>query len=339
MTHATAADRRLEVAAQAPLASPVIRRCSRRRQGMMTDMEEAQPSSSVVRCLLRTQFPGWGDLPITAVQPGGWDNITYRLGETMSVRLPSDDPYVAQVDKEHHWLPVLAEHLPLKIPQPLTRGDPDCGYPWPWSIYRWLEGQPATCEAVADLTDLAVALAGFLGALHSIDSSDGPPAGPHSFYRGGALSIYDQETRGAIAELADEIDVEATLSVWETALAAEWTGPPIWVHGDVAPSNLLVVDGRLDAVIDFGCLAVGDPACDTVIAWTFLFGESREAFRTYLPVDEGTWIRGRGWALWKALITHTEARRINPDQTDLAGQRFGWRHSARSIIENLLRET
>jgi aminoglycoside phosphotransferase (APT) family kinase protein len=231
-------------------------------------MKKADVVQGVVACLVTRQFPQWAGLAISAVELDGWDNTTFRLGDNMSVRLPSDEAYVAQVDKEHRWLPVLAEHLPLTIPQPVARGVPGCGYPRPWSIYRWLEGDHATIERVADLTQFAITLAKFLAALYSVDPTGGPPAGRHSFYRGGPLSTYDTETRAAIDELADEIDTEGATQVWEAALSATWEGPLVWVHGDVAPSNLLVVDGRLSALIDFGCSAVGDPACDTVIAWT-----------------------------------------------------------------------
>lgn len=298
-------------------------------------MDRTRITPAVVKCLVSRQFPYWAHLSVSPVELDGWDNRTFRLGDAKSVRLPSADGYAPQVDKEHRWLPVLAEHLPLAIPQPLARGRPGCGYPRPWSIYRWLEGRPATTEGIVDLTEFAVILSGFLGALYSVDTTEGPPAGSHSSFRGGPLSTYDEETRVVIAELADEINPKAATEVWERALAAEWRGPSVWIHGDVAPSNLLVVDGHLAAVIDFGCCAVGDPACDTVIAWTFLAGPSRAAFQASLPVDEGTWVRGRGWALWKALLTHAEARRRNAP-VNSAGLRFGWRKSARSVIEDLL---
>jgi aminoglycoside phosphotransferase (APT) family kinase protein len=301
-------------------------------------MNRAEITPALVTCLLRSQFPQWADLPVSTVELDGSDNKTFRLGDNMAVRLPSADAYVVQVDKEHVWLPVLASHLPLAIPRPLARGIPGCGYPRPWSIYRWLEGQPATIKRISDLTEFAIVLAEFLAALYSIDATGGPLAGPHSFFRGGPLTTYDAETRAAIGELADEIETGAATEVWEAALSATWNRRPVWVHGDVAPSNLLVIDGRLNAVIDFGCSAVGDPACDTVIAWTFLSGPSREAFQADLPVDEGTWVRGRGWALWKALITHAEALRRRPNDVHLAGLSFGWRHSARSVIDDLLAE-
>jgi len=262
--------------------------------------------AALVRGLIADQFPQWSHQPITPVEPNGWDNRTFRLGAEMSVRLPSAPGYVAQVAKEQRWLPRLAPHLPLPIPVPLAQGRPAPAYPWPWSVYRWLEGDTAAIDRIADLTGLAVMLAHFLASLQRIDCADGPPAGEHSFYRGGPLAVYDLETRAAIAALEGRsdtaIDTAAATATWEAALAATWEGPPVWVHGDVAAGNLLVKDGELSAVIDFGCCAVGDPACDMVIAWTLLDAESRSAFRSTLGVDDGTWARGQGWALWKALI-------------------------------------
>jgi len=250
------------------------------------------------------------------VELDGWDNRTFRLGDDMSVRLPSAEGYVPQVEKEHRWLPRLAPHLPLPIPAPIAKGEPGEGYPWPWSVYRWLDEEPAATAPITDFRQFAVDLAKFLAALYRIDATEGPTAGPHNFWRGGPLTVYDAETREAIAALGDEIDPGAATAVWETALAATWTGSPVWVHGDVAMGNLLVRDGRLAAVIDFGSSGVGDPACDTVIAWTLFTGESREAFRSTLGVDAGTWARGRGWALWKALITVAGSREMDPEKAD-----------------------
>jgi aminoglycoside phosphotransferase (APT) family kinase protein len=257
----------------------------------------------LVRRLIAEQFPQWADLPIRPVAFDGWDNRTFHLGAGMSVRLPSAQWYVAQVEKEHRWLPRLAPHLPLPIPVPIAQGVPGAGYPWPWSIYRWLPGDPATVARIADLPAFARALAQFLTALERIDPAGGPPPGPHNFYRGGPLPVYDAETRQTIVALDGEIDAAAATAVWEAALRATWHGPPVWVHGDVASGNLLVTEGRLGAVIDFGCLGVGDPACDLTIAWTFLSGKSREVFRAGMAMDSATWARARGWALWKALIT------------------------------------
>jgi aminoglycoside phosphotransferase (APT) family kinase protein len=270
----------------------------------MTDrFDPALFTPAAVSRLVASQFPQWAGLPVREVSLQGWDNRTFRLGDDLSVRLPSAAGYVPQIEKEHRWLPRLAPCLPLPIPAPLAKGQLAEGFPSEWSVYRWLPGEPVATAQIPDLDRFASDLAGFLAALYRIDPGDGPPAGPHSFYRGGPLATYDAETRRSIDMLRDEIDAGVATRIWEEALAAEWHGPPVWVHGDVAVANLLVQGGRLSAVIDFGCSAVGDPACDTVIAWTFLTGKSRQLFRDELPVDHATWTRGRGWALWKALIT------------------------------------
>jgi aminoglycoside phosphotransferase (APT) family kinase protein len=269
-------------------------------------------TAALVRRLIAAQFPQWAELPITPAAPQGWDNRTFRLGDDMSVRLPSAPGYVAQVEKEHHWLPILAPHLPLPIPVPIGRGEPGNDYPFPWSVYRWIDGDTAVTAPIDDMATFAAALARFLAALQRIDAGDGPLPGPHSAFRGAPLTTYDAETRRALAALHPEIDADAATAVWDAALAATWHGPPVWFHGDVAVGNLIVKHGQLSAVIDWGCSGVGDPACDTMIAWTLLWGESREAFRTTLGVDRATWSRGRGWALWKALITLAEYRKSDP---------------------------
>jgi aminoglycoside phosphotransferase (APT) family kinase protein len=266
-------------------------------------MSPPRTDAELVRRLIGAQFPQWAELPVRPVAASGWDNRSFRLGETMLARLPSAERYAPQVEKEQRWLPILAPQLPLPVPAPLAVGAPGEGYPWGWSVLRWIEGDTAAAAAPpADLTGFARDLADFLAALHRVDAGAGPPAGPHSFWRGGLLATYDAETRAAIATLGDRIDGAAATAMWEAALAAPWTSPPVWVHGDVAPGNLLVREGRLAAVIDFGCCAVGDPACDLVIAWTFLDAPARAAFRAALQLDAACWTRAKGWALWKALI-------------------------------------
>lgn len=258
--------------------------------------------ASLARRLVAAQFPQWADLPVTPVAFGGWDHKTFHLGADMTVRLPSAAAYSQQVEKEQRWLPRLAPFLPLAIPCPLAMGKPSAFYPWPWSVYRWIEGETAKIERIADLRAFATTLAEFLVALQRIDASGGPKAGRHNFYRGGKLTTYDAETRQAIAALDGRIDTGAVTAVWDAALATDWQLPPVWVHGDISAGNLLVKNGRLVAVIDFGSSGVGDPACDLSIAWTLLRGDSRNAFRTALPLDRGAWARGRGWTLWNALI-------------------------------------
>ena len=174
---------------------------------------------------------------------------------------------------------------------------------------RWIEGETAITAAMADHATFGGDLAAFMSALQGLGASDGPGPGQRNFHRGGSLAMYDEQTRRAIARLDGRFDPAAVTAVWEAALAARFEGPPVWVHGDVAPGNLLVRDGRLCAVIDFGCMAVGDPACDLAICWAFLECEARQAFRARLPLDAGAWARGRGWALWKALILFTGVSR------------------------------
>ena len=255
----------------------------------------------LVRRLIAEQFPKWADLEIKPVEFGGWDNKTFHLGEHMSVRLPSHAKYSWQVEKEQHWLPKLAAHLPLPITVPLAMGQPGAEYPLYWSICKWLEGSTASIERIKDLSQFAIALAEFLNALQQCDATDGPLAGEHNLYRGGSLAIYDAETREAIENLEDKSYAKAITEVWDLALASAWELPPVWIHGDIAVGNLLVNNGQLNAVIDFGQLGIGDPACDLAIAWALLTGKSREAFRAALKLDSATWARGRGWALWKAL--------------------------------------
>jgi aminoglycoside phosphotransferase (APT) family kinase protein len=299
-------------------------------------VHKSEITPAVVERLLAAQFPQWADLPVRRVERDGWDNTTFRLGDEMSVRLPSGDAYTAQVDKEHKWLPALAGQLPVPIPQPLAKGAPTSEFPRPWSIYRWLEGEYATIERIGDLDQFARDLAAFLVALYQVDVVDGPAAGAQSHFRGGPLTTWDAQTRAAISALDGQIDGAAATAAWETALHSEFDGRAVWVHGDVAATNLLVADGALCAVIDFGCSAVGDPACDVVIAWTLFSGSSRRAFRAALGVDDATWERGRGWALWKALIEVHLGAAADAVTGQPGWQRAGWRADAIAIIDDLL---
>jgi aminoglycoside phosphotransferase (APT) family kinase protein len=299
---------------------------------MIAAVDRDEITADVAARLVAGQFPQWASLPVTPVKLNGWDNTTFRLGGELSIRLPSADGYTAQVGKEHHWLPLLAPRLPLPIPEPVAMGRPSDEFPRPWSVYRWLAGEPATADQVTDPVRFASGLAGFLAALQAVDASDGPPPGAHNFFRGGPLTTYDNQTRQLIGLMADDIDADAATRAWDAALASTWERPPVWVHGDVTGSNLLVTDGALRAVIDFGCAAVGDPACDLVMEWTFFTGDSAAAFHRGLPLDEATWARGRGWALWKALLMIGEEKEGRSDAQD-AARRLGWRHSPRQIAD------
>lgn len=279
----------------------------------MRVVEKSDITPALVSRLVAEQFPRWAGLPVRPVDRDGWDNATFRLGDQLSVRLPSAEWYVRSVAKEHRWLPDLASQLPLPIPQPLALGAPGCGYPFAWSVYRWLPGESAEFATVTDQQAFAADLAAFLRALYRVGPGDGPLPSEHNSYRGAPLAVYDAEARRAALALADVIDAATALEVWETALRAPWTGEPVWVHGDITPANLLVDRGRLSAVIDFGSSAVGDPACDTVMAWTYFTGDARRVFIEQLGADRGTLARGRGWAIWKSMIVLVSALRDDPD--------------------------
>ncbi|MFJ8917412.1 aminoglycoside phosphotransferase family protein [Amycolatopsis sp. NPDC102389] len=261
-----------------------------------------------VRLLVDAQFPEWAGLPVRPVAASGWDNRTFRLGEDMVVRLPSAAEYALAVDKEQRWLPLLAPRLPLPVPVPLAKGRPGAGYPFEWSVYRWLDGEPATADRISDPVRFALDLSDFLVALQSIDTVDGPQPGKHNWFRGATLRTYDAQVERALTKLDGDIDAGAAREIWKTALDATWHGVDRWFHGDMAPGNLLIEGGRLAGVIDFGTCGVGDPSCDLAIAWTLLTADGREAFRGRLAVDAGTWARGRGWALWKTLVTCARTR-------------------------------
>lgn len=256
----------------------------------------------LVRDLIATQFPQWKNLKIQPVATSGWDNVTFHLGNNMLVRLPSAKVYELQVEKEHKWLPVLGPELPLPIPMPIAMGEPSEIYPLKWSVYRWLEGEALASAKNINLTTIASSLARFLTVFQRIDATGGPLPGLHSFYRGGELEVYDDETRKAIDCLKNKINAPIATEIWERAIETKWDHPPVWVHGDISRGNLLVKEGKLCAVIDFGQLAIGDPACDLALAWTLFKGESRQAFKRNLQLDSDTWLRGLAWTLWKALI-------------------------------------
>ena len=275
--------------------------------------DEVDIDATLVARLLAGQFPEWSDLPLEPVRSAGTDNAIYRLGDEMAVRLPLIPGATGSLDKEHRWLPRLKPLLPLAIPVPLAKGTPAEGYPWHWSVYRWLDGETATTERISDRVEAAVDLARFVAALRRIDPTGGPPPGGHNSWRGGPLEERDEETRDAIVALHGLIDADAATAAWDEALRIPaWSGPLVWFHGDLLATNVLAVHGRLSAVIDFGCLGIGDPACDVMAAWTLLSAETRDVFRAALAVDDATWARGRGWALSFGLIALPYYLESNP---------------------------
>ena len=282
-------------------------------------VNEVETDVSLVRRLVTAQFSRWAGLPIAAITSSGTDNALYRLGGDMVVRLPRIPSAVGQVEKEHEWLPRLAPLLPLAIPVPLAKGTPGEGYPWQWSIYRWLAGENATIARFADPCQAATDLADFIAALWRMKTSGWPPPGPPISFRGEPLAARDAPTRAAITALDGMLDTGAVTATWEAALQTPaWDRPPVWVHADLQPLNLLVERGRLSAVIDFGGLGLGDPACDLMVAWNLLTTKTRAVFRAALPVDDATWARGRGWALSVGLIALPYYQTSNPALAGIA---------------------
>ncbi|MFG2375575.1 aminoglycoside phosphotransferase family protein [Streptomyces sp. NPDC048504] len=268
---------------------------------------------ALVRALLAAQFPQWSQLPLKHVDPAGSDHVIYRLGDTMSVRLPRSDWADGEAAKEHTWLPLLAPQLPLAVPEPLALGAPGRGYAWHWSVTRWLDGTTATVDGLADPDLAAAQLAEFLRTLQRIPAADTLLPGPHPELTRPSLATRDQSTRAAIEAVDGVFDTAALTEIWDNALdAPAWNREPVWCHGDFHTGNLLTVDGRISAVIDFGGLGMGDPACDLVVAYTLLSATTRPLFRAALGVDDATWTRGMGWALTTALNAYTSYAATEP---------------------------
>ncbi|TFE47361.1 aminoglycoside phosphotransferase family protein [Streptomyces sp. ICN441] len=280
----------------------------------------------LVQRLIAGQFPQWSGLPVERLPSGGTVNAMYRLGDGMVVRLPLVRGGAKDVAMEQEWLPRLAPRLPTAIPEVLGAGEPADGYPWPWSVYRWLAGELPQAGALSEPVLLAKDLAEFVAAMRSITLPGAPQA-----HRGGPVNSLDAETRAAIEELRgipqEDVDCDAAAAVWEDALRTPgWDGPQVWLHADLMPGNLLVDGGRLASVIDFGCTGVGDPACDLFPAWNLLPADAREVFREALGVDDATWIRGRGRTLSQALIALPYYRRTNPAMA------YNARHVIRAVL-------
>ncbi len=275
--------------------------------------DEPEIDATLVRRLLARQHPSYAALPVERVQSTGTDNAIYRLGPEFAARLPRRATAAGQLAREAHWLPRLAPLLPLPIPAPLALGERGEGYPFAWGVYRWVEGEPAAAGRIANMDAAADALADFVAALQGVDARDAPRPDAANAFRGTPLAPRDRATRAAIGQMVGDIDTVAATAAWESALAAPvHDGPPAWLHGDVSPFNLLARDGAIAAVIDFGCMAAGDPACDLQVAWNLLTPAARARFRQRLAVDDAAWARGRGWALSVALIQLPYYRDTNP---------------------------
>ncbi|MGN9914325.1 aminoglycoside phosphotransferase family protein [Phytohabitans sp. LJ34] len=264
----------------------------------------------LVSRLVAKQFPQWADLPVRQVRTVGTDNLIYRLGDELVVRLPALPRAAPMVGREREWMPRLAPRLPLDVPVPLGAGVPDGEFPYPWLIYRWLDGDTLADRPDLDLRDVAVRLGRFVAALQRIDTA-GAPRSPRAVPVGpGDVDVHESIERLAAVGL---VDAALATAVWEDALAAPpWTGPPVWLHGDLLPANLVARQGRLAAVIDFGLVGTGDPATDLLPAWALLSARTRDVFRAVVGVDEATWRRGRGWALRAGLGAVRVYRYTNP---------------------------
>ena len=252
--------------------------------------------TSLVRALLQEQHPDLAHLSLNEVGDG-WDNKLFRLGEDLVVRLPRRPASAALIEHEQRWLPRLAAQLPLPVPVPLRAGRRGCGFPWSWSVVPWLAGQSALLAPVDDVATAAVALGQFLRALHHRAPGDAP----HNPWRSVPLTARVHTLREHLQQAAG-VDRAAVLDLWERAVSTPpWSGPPLWIHGDLHPGNLLVSGGRLSAVIDFGDLAAGDPATDLSVAWMVLPPSARLTFFTTArgrdALDDHTLMRARGWAL------------------------------------------
>ena len=290
---------------------------------------EVDIDSLLVERLIAAQFPQWADLPVKPFQSAGTDNAIYRLGDDLSVRLPRIPDAAIRLAAEITWLPKLAPRLPLVIPTPAVKGLPGENYPFEWAVYQWLDGEAAVAERITDLHQAAADLAHFILALQQVDPAGAPPAGSG---RGVPLASRDAQTRAAIESLRGMIDINTVTAAWEAILQApEWDGTPVWIHGDLQSGNLLAQDGRLSAVIDFGCMGVGDPACDLQVAWNLFSEDTRNLFRAELQVDDAMWSRGRGWALSIGLIALPYYHVTNPALANIA------RHAIQEVTADYTR--
>lgn len=273
---------------------------------------------SLVQALVQAQFPVWADLPVKPIVSTGTDNAIFRLGPSLVVRLPKVEWAAGQPTREHRWLPKLAARLPLETPEPVALGSPGSGYPWRWSVQTWIRGNSANRDDL-DNCDAAEKLADFVAATRAISLADGPAAGPDNGYRGVPLALRDASVRRALELLVEEPGVDAAAAVWEDAmLAPPWSREPVWLHGDLQASNLVVRNGCLIGVIDFGMMAVGDPACDLMAAWTCLGARGRDVFLDASEASDADIRRGRGWAVSTALVALAHYRDHNPGMADIA---------------------
>ena len=258
--------------------------------------------------LVATQFPHLSGLPIEEVRSTGTVNAIFRIGDDLYARLPRMETWAEDLRREWRWLPQLSPHLSLPVPVPVSLGWPDDTYPFFWAIYAWIAGRPYADDLVHDEQVAAEDLARFVLELRRVDPAGAPRAGRRP------LRELDAVTRDAIRSARGLIDGEAALDAWDRALEAPaWAGTPVWIHTDLLRPNVLVRDGRIGAVIDFGGAGIGDPAADVIAAWSVFGSTGRSTFRDALEVDDGTWNRARGFALHQAAVIIPYYSETNPD--------------------------
>jgi aminoglycoside phosphotransferase (APT) family kinase protein len=264
--------------------------------------EELDITPDFARALLARQFPDLAQLAITRLISAGTENTIFRLGDNLALRLPRIAGAATQATRESRWLPLLAPHLPLTVPEPVALGEPSEDYPWHWSVCRWLAGENAFQQPVADLRDAAKRLAQFVRALQTAPIS-GDSLVAVTSDRGVDLIHRDAATRAAIARCEGLANTKPLAEIWDQSLTLPvWHRAPVWLHGNLHVGNLLAENGRITGVIDWGSLGMGDPACDLMPAWSILDRESRALFRDEVNVDDATWLRGRAWAVSVAAI-------------------------------------
>lgn len=270
----------------------------------MADMmhkDDLQVTDALIRELLAKHTPQWADLPVHRVNSSGTDNALFRIGDGLVLRVPRRETAAQLVSKELDWLPHL-DGLPLAIPKLRYRGRVDLGIECEFGIFDWMQGEIATPENIHDVDDAAVALAGFLKALHKKATDRAPAAGPHNKMRGTPLTVMSMYVIPAIETVSDEINSYAAEELWRTAISETHGAPPVWLHGDLKADNLLTTGGKLSGVIDWGLSAVGDPAADYATAWSWVNPEARETFKNALELSDSDWLRGKAWALYGAVI-------------------------------------
>jgi aminoglycoside phosphotransferase (APT) family kinase protein len=276
--------------------------------------DEVNITTELIRTLLTQQFPAWADLPLKLMRPEGTDNAMYRLGNDKLLRLPRIIGSAENIAKEAKWLPKLATHLPIAVPEIIGKGAPTPDYPFSWLICRYIEGNNPSPKTQFAPHQAAIDLGHFVAAMQKIDTNGAPKC-----QRGMHPSIRDAATRKSINLLDDIYDVRMLTDLWEKIIATPtWSGPPVWIHGDLHAGNILIEGDLISAVVDFGLAGVGSPAADMMAAWTLLTPETREIFRSIVQPDDATWMQGRCWAFTMGVLAYPYYKDTNPIFANIA---------------------